>query len=385
MKTVAASALLATALLGLGCSKESDSGTATPTIAPGAGEQVDIRVEVSTVPEDISADLDAALLDTMERFGVPGAVVTIQDPDLGDWSAAAGEAETASGEAMTTDLQWPIRSITKSFTVTVLLQLVDEGTVSLDDTIDQWVDEIPGGDTITLGQLADMTSGVPDYTGDSFVEDFTADPSAAFTREQLLDYVRDGIPFAPPGTDRRYINSSTVLLGEVTEQVEGREFADVLRDRVLEPLGLDDTAYPTDVDGFTAGHPTGYQPDEEGLSVPPTNFTVFDTAGAMTSTVDDLLVWGAALADGELLEANTQEARLIGSPLSEGPEYDTYASGIGALEGWWGHTGEGFGYTTLVMHDPDSRSTVVILMNISNLEDHPPTVLFRDIATILET
>ncbi len=129
--------------------------------------------------------------------------------------------------------------------------------MSLDDTIDMWVEGIPGGDSITLGELADMTSGVPDFTGEAFV-DCTADPTARFTRQQLLDYVREGEPSAPPRAERRYINSSTVLLGEVVDELGGEPFAELLEQRVAGALGLDDTFYPDSVEGFTdsAARPT---------------------------------------------------------------------------------------------------------------------------------
>jgi D-alanyl-D-alanine carboxypeptidase len=104
----------------------------------------------------------------------------------------------------------------------------------------------------------------------------------------------------------------------------------------------------------------------------------------MVSTLDDLLTWGPALAEGSLLEDSTQELRLDGAPLEEGPEYDRYAAGIGEVDGWWGHTGEGFGFTALVMHQIDSGATVAIAMNLSNVGDHPPTKLFREIAAILD-
>lgn len=261
--------------------------------------------------------------------------------------------------------------------------MVDEGLVDLDDTIDEWVDGIPRGDEVTLGQLAEMTAGVPDYTGEAFIAEFTADPGAAFERQDLLDHVREGEPTAPPGEERIYINSSTVLLGEVVEQVSGADLAEELERRILRPLGLDDTTYHDAPADWGGPHATGYQPDDGELVAADQNFTVFDAAGAMTSTATDLAEWGRALARGDLLAEATHEERLDGSPLVSGPEYDSYASGIGEIDRWWGHTGEGFGFTALVMHDPDTGSTVTIFMNLSNAERHPPTVLFRRIAEIL--
>ena len=231
------------------CSGAADTDAESTTTGSGGSDQATAevvpQVQESTVPDQIADELGSAMSATMEQNDVPGAVVSLQDPALGNWSAVAGVADEDSGTAMSMDLQWPIRSITKSFTVTVLLQLVDEGTISLDDTIDQWVPGIPNGDSITLGQLADMTSGVPDYTGDAFAEDFAEDPGATFTRDQLIEYVREGEPSSAPGEDRHYINSSTILLGEVIEQVEGAGFDEVLATRILEPLALGGTAKGT--------------------------------------------------------------------------------------------------------------------------------------------
>lgn len=361
------------ALLGLaaGCTDDSDWAST--------------RVSSSSTGLDASsvAELRDALSTVMADHDVPGAAVLVDLGAEGSWSAVAGTADLADGTPVTPDLEWPIRSITKSFTVTVLLQLVEEGRVSLDDTVDSWVPGIPEGDRVTLAQLADMTAGVPDYTGDAFIEDFVRDPARSFTTEDLIGYVRDGETVAPPGRDRIYINSSTVLLGAVIEQVTGRPVGEEIRARLLEPLGMEDTSYPTGPTDWPGPHAIGYQPGDAGPEPAPQNFTVFDAAGAMVSTPSDLAVWGEALAEGELVDDELQDRRLRGSPLLAGPEYDTYAMGMGEVAGWWGHTGEGFGFTALVMHRVGADATVAITMNLSDADRHAPTELFRRIVDVL--
>lgn len=123
------------------------------------------------------------------------------------------------------------------------------------------------------------------------------------------------------------------------------------------------------------------------------NFSSMGASGAMISTLADMTVWAEALGSGTLVSPERQAERLVGSPLSEGPEYDRYALGIGEVEGWWGHTGEGLGFTSLAMYDLQSGSTAVIFMNISQAvgesaggeeeERHAPTVLMRKIAQAL--
>ena len=276
--------------------------------------------------------------------------------------------------------------------MTLLLQLVDEGLIALDDTVEQYVPGLPNGDSITLEQLADMSSGLPEYTNEAWVTAFSADPLRAFTAEELVGYAATEPSQFAPGAERVYTNTNTVVLGQVIEAVTGSTFDEQLRTRILEPLDLSTTVYPAGVDDWNGDHATGYQMDDDVLSPQVVNFTVFDTAGAMISDVSDLAVWGEALATGSLISETSQKARTSAAePLDEGPEYDRYGLGIGEIDGWWGHTGEGMGYEALVMHDVERDLTVVVYVNMSNLTDsatgepvHAPTALFHDIAALLD-
>ncbi|MBK6762849.1 MAG: beta-lactamase family protein [Micrococcales bacterium] len=358
------------------CSSGGDTGD--PTSAPPTPA-------AQTLPAQTTEALETQLTKTMARNNVPGGAVEVCVPGYEDWATAQGVADVDSDTAMTTDMYWPLRSVTKSVTVTLLLELVDEGKVSLDDTIDKWVDGVPNGDTVTLRQLADMSSGVPEYTTQAWIEDYVADPERAFTTQELIDYANAEPAQFAPGAQKVYTNTNTLLLGEVVAQEYGQPFDQVVTERIVQQLGLDQTRYETAVNDWPGEHPTGYQPDDQGQLQPQdNNFTTLGPAGAMTSTLPDMCRWGAALGSGELLESATQQARLQGAPLDKGPEYDTYGLGIGTLEGWVGHTGEGFGHTVLVMHNPASGATVAVGMNVSNLGKHAPTRYFRKIAPIVD-
>jgi D-alanyl-D-alanine carboxypeptidase len=337
------------------------------------------------LPQRVRDELQAAVDDSMEQYGTPGVVVGVFVPGEGSWVSATGVADTATGELPSGEMAWPVRSITKSFTVTLIMQLVVEGRLSLDDTVDRYVDGVPNGDRITIRELADMSSGLADYTTEAFIDDFVADPERRFSLDELNAYAFAEPPQFEPGTRFVYTNTNTNVLGSVVESVTGMTYSQVLSERILDPLGLVDTAYLADGATWPEPHATGYQPVDGVLDDQPTNFSIFGPAGAMVSTLDDQRVWGEVLAEGSLLTAAAQADRLAGHELDKGPEYDQYALGIGELDGWWGHTGEGFGFTALTMHDPDSGATVVIFMNIAQPGDgtHPPTKLFREIAPIV--
>lgn len=373
---------LAAALLAGACSSSDLKEGGVPTITvPGRSKAPAGELSAAT-----QAELQAAVDASMKQYGTPAAVVGVYVPGKGSWVSATGVADLSTGAKPTADMAWPLRSVTKSFTVTLILQLVDEGKISLDDTVDQYLTGVPNGDRITIRQLADMSSGLADYTTQAFVDDFVADPNRIFTLDELNAYAfAEPVQFEP-GTQYVYTNTNTNVLGSVVEKVTGQSFSEALSQRILEPLGLDATLYLDDGSPWPEPHATGYQPDDGVLTEQPANFSVFGPAGSLVANVDDLRVWGEVLGSGALLSPATQQERLQGHPLAKGPEYDQYALGIGELDGWWGHTGEGFGFTATVMHNPESGATIVVYTNLAQLPDksHPAEKLFLSLAPIVD-
>ena len=338
------------------------------------------------LPEKLQTRLREALDQTMATYNVPGAAVAVWVPGKGTWIAGAGLADLKTKAPVTKDMIWPLRSITKSFTVTLILQLADAGKLSLDDPIDKYVSGVTDGASITLRELASMSSGNAEYVGQEFLEDFQADPSKIFTLDELNSYTLGRPARFAPGTRRIYTNSNTNLLGVVVEKVTGKPFKDVLSERILEPLGLNNTSYLVDAKRWPEPHAIGYEPVDGVLTPEPANLSIYGTAGAMVSTLDDMRVWAESLATGSLLKPGTQSERLQGAPLEEGPPYDRYALGIGETGGWWDHNGEGFGFTAAMFHDNGTGATVVVFMNEAQAvpKGHPADQMFRRFAEILK-
>jgi D-alanyl-D-alanine carboxypeptidase len=337
------------------------------------------------LPEGLQTRLREALGQTMATYGVPGAAVGVWVPGKGTWLGTAGLADLKAKAPVTKDMVWPLRSITKSFTVTLILQLADAGKLSLDDPIDKYVSGVTGGASITLRELAGMSSGNADYVGQEFLEDFVADPDKIFTLDELNSYALGRPARFAPGTRRIYTNSNTNLLGAVVEKVSGKPFKDVLSERILGPLGLKNTHYLVDAKQWPEPHAIGYEPVDGVLTPEPANLSIYGPAGAMVSNLDDMRVWAETLATGSLLKPATQSERLKGGPLDEGPPYDRYALGVGETGGWWGHNGEGFGFTAAMFHDNSSGATVVVFMNEAQAvpKGHPADQMFRRFAEIL--
>lgn len=338
------------------------------------------------LPAALQADLQAAVDGVMARFDVPGAVAGVWVPGEGSWTTAAGMADLENGIPASTDMAWPLRSVTKSYTVTLVLQLVDEGAISLDDTIDQYVDGVTDGDAITIRELADMTSGNADYVNDDFLASFVEDPDRLYTLDELNGFMLGKEAQFAPGTRAVYTNANTNLLGAVVEKATGRPFAEVLDERILAPLGQTGTRYVTDVSTWTGDRPIGYRL-QDGVQTPqPDNLSIYGPAGSMISSLDDARVWAQTLATGALLTPGTQAEREVGVPLEKGPPYDVYALGIGRTGDWWGHNGEGFGFTAAVFHDPETGASIAVFMNASDTpaKDHPADLAFRALAEVLQ-
>ena len=384
---VLAGAVMAVVVGVTGCAASATTEPPSESVSADASESLRPEAPQGELPEALQSQLLTALDETMTEYDVPGAAVGVWVPGEGAWTVAAGVADIETGEPTDLDMAWPLRSITKSYTVTLLLQLVDEGEVSLDDTIGEYVDGVTDGDEITLRELAEMSSGNADYTDDDFLVAFTDDPERVFTLDELNAFMLGKPAQFAPGTEKIYTNANTNLLGAVIEEVTGEEFADVLDERILEPLGLDDTRYIVDATQWTEPHALGYAPDSGTLAPQPLNLSIFGPAGSMITTLDDARVWGQTLATGTLLQPATQAERLEGAPLDAGPPYGDYALGIGETDGWWGHNGEGLGFTAAVFHDLETGATVAVFMNESNLADkaHPADQMFRRVAQILTT
>lgn len=182
----------------------------------------------------------------------------------------------------------------------------------------------------------------------------------------------------------------------IVEQVTGRPLGDEIRERIIEPLGLGGTIYPTTPDmpePFAHGY--GFDPLEDISFTDPSSSA---GSGAMISKLSDLKKWGRALGKGTLLSEELQAERvnslvpIVFNPCDDDdperpkrtcPEYDKYGLGLGEISGWIGHTGEYIGYTALVMYHPESGSVAVVLTNIFALSEHVPTKIFQEFAVVL--
>lgn len=342
--------------------------TATNTPTSSRSDQLGLQV----VEEELDSATTTRLADAAESaftgVSAPGAVMAVRTAE-GSWVATIGSKESDGETPMTPDVHQRIGSVTKTFTVTALLQLADRGELSLEDLIGDYVDGLPNPHA-TLGQLASMRSGIPSYTFDEgFQEILFTDPDRVWKPEQLVDLIRGEEPDFAPGEATSYSNTNTILLGLVIEKVTGEPASRVIHDQIIAPLKLTNTLFPEDA-SFPEPHANGYtvQGQDDGLPADATNWNPSWgwTAGAITSDLDDLLTYGEELVAGDtLLSPQMQAERLNSFDFQIPPNSPAmaYGLGLGLANGWYGHTGELPGYNTVIQHHLDRNITVVVLVN----------------------
>lgn len=347
----------------------------------------------STLDQVLVDELDATVRELMDELTVPGVVVLVDTPE-GRWLEAFGTRTFDGDDPVTVDDHFRVGSNTKTMTGTVILQLADEGLISLDDPVSEYRDGVPEGDTVTIEHLLEMRSGLASYsTLDSFNRLMDEQPERVWQPEELLEVAFAEPMSFEPGTDYEYSNTNTVLLGLIAEDLTGMSLQENFEERIFGPLGLEDTHLPEVEDASIPDpHPRGYmwgtnassnedpalpEPEQSAAlagEIEPNDHTDDNpswgwAAGAVISTAEDLATYVQALVEGGLLEPDTQQARL-GSlqPTSDAPGAASYGWAIARLGNLLGHDGSLPGFQSVMGHDPDTDTTVIVL---GNMQDSP--------------
>lgn len=343
------------AVLLCGCAGSSTSGGSPTPFEP--------RFDSETV-----AKLDTAVDDMMARMDIPGVVIGVWFPGRGTWIVAKGVRDTTTNEPMPINAHFRIGSNTKSFLGTVVLQLVMEGRIELDKPISDCIDGVPNGAHITVRQMLQMASGLPNYSETAAFDDYLhTTPFAPVSRQQLLDWAFAEPNEFEPGTRWQYSNTNSVLLGILVEARTGKSIAQNMKERIFDRLAMENTSWPTTAD-LPVPFSRGYSRDTaNGERADATNWspTWTDAAGILISNLWDMKRWAKSVAVGELLTPSIQAERLTWVELP-GIGRARYGLHIGKSGGWINHQGEMPGYNTIGAYLPELDATIVVLANSSD-------------------
>lgn len=218
------------------------SGMMVPGSGPAVAHAV-VEPSVRSATESLRSDLEKYLdaQGTKDHFSAVSLRVTYADqrPDI---SVDAGTSRYGGGRPVNSKALWQIGSNTKAFTSVLLLQLEAEGKLSIRDKLGKWLPQYPAWRDVTIKQLLSMTSGIPSYTEQNpFLKDFDANPSTRFTLERLMSYV-EGLPLGPAKYE--YSNTNYLLAQMIVERASHDTYQERLAERIIEPLGMNDTCLP---------------------------------------------------------------------------------------------------------------------------------------------
>ncbi|MCX5797684.1 MAG: serine hydrolase [Elusimicrobia bacterium] len=314
------------------------------------------------IPPDKTAALQALIDSKVSDAGIPGALLAVETSD-GSWIGAAGKADLSTGEALSAGMQVRLASITKTFTATLIMRLVELRKLSLDDTVERWLPgKVVGGDRMPIRMLLDHTSGIYDHEAAlSFFIQHLTDPAREWTAAELLAFSNaHGVEF-PPGARFSYTNSGYYVLGMIAEAATGERVADLASRLLFGPAGMTRTALTVD-GALSAPYARGYSWLPTTGAVADTtdwNFSWDWTAGSGVSTARDMLAWVRALFGGTIvgrssldqMEAVTAPSTSYGFAMAWEP-LATY--GERAI----GHGGENSGTETRWLYFPDSGRAI---------------------------
>jgi D-alanyl-D-alanine carboxypeptidase len=319
----------------------------------------------STRAQQLQNDLDALV-----AAGVPGAILVIRDKDR-TVSIASGLGNVDEQTPMRPGDRFRIASHTKTYVATVVLQLVSEGKLRLEDTVEQWLPGlVPNGDEITIRQLLNHTSGLFDYENDPRVFEpyLNGDLGHHWAPLELVQIAVSHEPLFEPGATQSYTNTGYILAGLIIKAATGNTLRGELSDRVFRPLHLRATSFPTRP-GIEGRHAHGYILLGEPPAIDFTGISPFVwAAGAIVSTGADDVSFYRALLSGRLLKAGLLREMKETVPVEGAPPGAGYGLGLtryGTSCGTaWGHNGAFGGFYSDVYSSENGRRQALLMVNL---------------------
>jgi CubicO group peptidase (beta-lactamase class C family) len=314
-------------------------------------------VPTPTTPYSIQ-EIDA-YLDSLVEWDAFSGVVLVARQGLVLINQGYGPADQEQGIPNTPQTKFRIGSITKQFTAMGILILQAQGKLDVQDPICRYVPECPvPWEGITLHHLLVHTSGIPDFVDLPGYEESKGTPTAPI---ELIARFKDEPLAFPPGSEWRYSNSGYILLGYVIEQASGQTYADFIQTNIFAPLGMASSGYDHNQDVLALGY-SGY--GEDWLEADYIDASVPYAAGALYSTVGDLLLWDQALYTEKLVSQELLDTMF--TPFASNP-----LGGYGY--GWFiserhnrlvvRHGGGGDGYVGIIERYPEDGVTIILLSN----------------------
>lgn len=321
----------------------------------------------------LQSSLDSLAEDSLSKRGLVGVGISVRLNDGSLYQSDAGSTDPSSAEQSAYSVSGTrqiIGSVTKLYVATLAMQFVEQGQLSLDDTIEKWV-AVPAAERITVRMLLDHTSGLADCLAGMTLEE----RGRSWTPEQLIARAVEKGAVAQPGDHySRYSNTNFVILTIILEQVAGQKWTELLASQITAPLGLTQTASSTTPEGRDGLAPGWMNVDGRWVNTldfldPSTGWGM----GGLASTNNEMMGFASAFFDGVLFKKQSTLAQMLDfahevdpatlggqPPTSMGLAVHRFTIKDVTLEG---HLGRMLGYNTAALRDPQTGALIVVTTN----------------------
>ncbi|WP_405569236.1 serine hydrolase [Winogradskyella sp. Asnod2-B02-A] len=316
--------------------------------------------------QNLTQQFDAIVAQHYHNADAPGATILVAKNGKTIYRKAVGKSSLELDVDMIPENVFMLASITKQFTAVAILMLEEQGKLSLNDPITKFIPDYPThGKTITVHHLLNHTSGIKSYTGIGNLVEVARNDK---TLDELIDYFKNEPMDFDPGEEFRYNNSGYVLLGKIIEVLSGDTYENYIEKHMFDRLGMKSSSYGNNKE-LIKNRVEAYEEDDSGyVNASYLSMTLPHAAGALTSTIDDMLKWQNALTNNTLITSNSLDKAINGSKLNNG-EHIPYGYGLGEmdLKGSKGYTHSGgiFGTSTNGIYLIDEDVYVIGLSNCS--------------------
>jgi CubicO group peptidase (beta-lactamase class C family) len=353
----------------------------TPSSAKLAQSVMDALVQ-SAIVEAVEND--------RKRFGghepVPATLIGVWDAKGNSFIRAFGYADLENKVPLTPADHFRIGSNTKTFVISVLLQLVAEKKLSLDDPLSRFSlgVTIPNAESITVRELCNMRSGLFEAYATPQFAALNMKVPKDFNPRTLVAWAMQQKPYFAPGKGYHYSNTNYLLIGMIIEEITKDSVGNQIRKRLLEPFGLTQTSYPQ-TQAMPSPWVHGYHLDKQGNWEDISNtipVAFMGSAGAMISDMNDIRRWIELYATGKTIGSGSYNDLINCIPFLGNT---SFGLGITCSAGWYGYTGALPGYNTADYYSPETGMTILAWINYQAKEpvEGVASVMVRDIARII--
>jgi D-alanyl-D-alanine carboxypeptidase len=337
-----------------------------------------------------------AVLDKYVKKGLPGVVTAILTPKEGIWLGASGYARLENKEPMQPNQIHYLASVTKMYTATAIMLLVERGKINLDEKMSAYIPgkywtKLTNGDRITVRQLLNHTSGLHDYTESTqFISDAFNDYTAKLTADDYIAYVYSKPSLSEPGAEWHYSNVNYILLAKIIDYVTGEDHSRFISSAIIQKLGLQNTYYKNE-----AGYPKpkglvnsymdryGNKTLENASDVQNKFTESFIGEDGVLASSYNMALFIKALFSGKLVKSETLQTMMTWKTFPQNSLWDGYGLGLGRRatnRGYCiGHSGSLIGTQSALYYFPDRNIAIATMTNVGQFANSPYETTFKEL------